>query len=211
MEGIGTCTTFISTMWTLLRWAAATALTVLHGFLVPLIWRVSINRTVMTGSNMMESSIPLLYCSRIVPVARRHARWLILSHVPINMLSSLRWHQIPTSHPIMVRAISHGYSFVDHHLANSSDSFFYGPFFMSFTRWLRLSERQLSRCSYTYLTWWMDVLLCCLCPGPTNCKLRCHLPLVVPEGGSSQIRVGDQVITLEEGRWGVGMIAVHQF
>jgi aspartate beta-hydroxylase len=33
--------------------------------------------------------------------------------------------------------------------------------------------------------------------GPTNKKLRCHLPLVVPEG--CRLRVGDQVHTVEEG------------
>lgn len=35
--------------------------------------------------------------------------------------------------------------------------------------------------------------------GPTNKKLRCHLPLVVPEG-QSRLRVGDQVIEVQEGK-----------
>lgn len=36
--------------------------------------------------------------------------------------------------------------------------------------------------------------------GPTNKKLRCQLPLVVPEGGCCQLRVADDIITLEEGK-----------
>ena len=36
--------------------------------------------------------------------------------------------------------------------------------------------------------------------GPTNRKLRCHLPLIVPEGGLCRLRVGDQTVTLEEGK-----------
>ena len=36
--------------------------------------------------------------------------------------------------------------------------------------------------------------------GPTNKKLRCHLPLVVPPGDKSRIRVGDQVLPFEEGK-----------
>jgi aspartate beta-hydroxylase len=36
--------------------------------------------------------------------------------------------------------------------------------------------------------------------GPTNKKLRCHLPLVVPASGEARIRVGDVVIPFEEGR-----------
>ncbi|DAZ96775.1 TPA: hypothetical protein N0F65_005773 [Lagenidium giganteum] len=35
--------------------------------------------------------------------------------------------------------------------------------------------------------------------GPTNKKLRCHLPLVVPEG-RCRLRAGDEVITMEEGK-----------
>ena len=35
--------------------------------------------------------------------------------------------------------------------------------------------------------------------GPTNKKLRCHLPLVVPEG-KCRLRAGDEVRTLEEGK-----------
>ncbi|KAJ0393427.1 hypothetical protein P43SY_000285 [Pythium insidiosum] len=35
--------------------------------------------------------------------------------------------------------------------------------------------------------------------GPTNKKLRCHLPLVVPNG-RCRLRVGDEVITVEEGK-----------
>ncbi len=36
--------------------------------------------------------------------------------------------------------------------------------------------------------------------GPTNKKLRCHLPLIVPPGGLSRIRVGDDVVVFEEGK-----------
>ena len=36
--------------------------------------------------------------------------------------------------------------------------------------------------------------------GPTNKKLRCHLPLRVPPGGTAWLRVADQVIHLEEGK-----------
>jgi aspartate beta-hydroxylase len=36
--------------------------------------------------------------------------------------------------------------------------------------------------------------------GPTNKKLRCHLPLVVPPGGKSTIRVGGERIPFEEGK-----------
>ena len=35
--------------------------------------------------------------------------------------------------------------------------------------------------------------------GPTNKKLRVHLPLVVPEGSESRLRVGDEVVRLREG------------
>lgn len=35
--------------------------------------------------------------------------------------------------------------------------------------------------------------------GPTNKKLRCHLPLVVPEG-KCRLRVGDQVVDVQEGK-----------
>ena len=37
--------------------------------------------------------------------------------------------------------------------------------------------------------------------GPTNKKLRCHLPLVVPKASAScRLRVGDEVISMEEGK-----------
>ena len=36
--------------------------------------------------------------------------------------------------------------------------------------------------------------------GPTNKKLRCHLPLVVPRGGECTMRVGDVVIPFVEGK-----------
>jgi hypothetical protein len=36
--------------------------------------------------------------------------------------------------------------------------------------------------------------------GPTNKKLRCHLPLLVPPGGLSRIRVGDETVVFEEGK-----------
>jgi len=36
--------------------------------------------------------------------------------------------------------------------------------------------------------------------GPTNKKLRVHVPLVVPEGGVSGIRVGDETIIFEKGK-----------
>jgi len=36
--------------------------------------------------------------------------------------------------------------------------------------------------------------------GPTNKKLRCHLPLVVPPGDTCRIRVGDETRTVQEGR-----------
>ncbi|KAL3673939.1 hypothetical protein V7S43_001626 [Phytophthora oleae] len=35
--------------------------------------------------------------------------------------------------------------------------------------------------------------------GPTNKKLRCHLPLVVPEG-KSRLRAGDEVVYVQEGK-----------
>ncbi|KUF64863.1 Aspartyl/asparaginyl beta-hydroxylase [Phytophthora nicotianae] len=35
--------------------------------------------------------------------------------------------------------------------------------------------------------------------GPTNKKLRCHLPLVVPEG-KCRLRVGDEVVYMQEGK-----------
>lgn len=35
--------------------------------------------------------------------------------------------------------------------------------------------------------------------GPTNKKLRCHLPLIVPEG-RCRLRVGDRMIDVEEGK-----------
>jgi hypothetical protein len=36
--------------------------------------------------------------------------------------------------------------------------------------------------------------------GPTNKKLRCHLPLVVPGGGRCRLRAGDATVTMVEGR-----------
>lgn len=36
--------------------------------------------------------------------------------------------------------------------------------------------------------------------GPTNKKLRCHLPLVVPPGDGSRLRVGDETRSLSEGK-----------
>ena len=36
--------------------------------------------------------------------------------------------------------------------------------------------------------------------GPTNKKLRCHLPIVVGQPGSARLRVANEVRTLEEGR-----------
>lgn len=36
--------------------------------------------------------------------------------------------------------------------------------------------------------------------GPTNKKLRCHLPLVVPPNGSCRLRVGDEIIHAKEGK-----------
>lgn len=36
--------------------------------------------------------------------------------------------------------------------------------------------------------------------GPTNKKLRCHLPLVVPAGGACTLTVGGECRTLEEGK-----------
>lgn len=39
--------------------------------------------------------------------------------------------------------------------------------------------------------------------GPTNKKLRCQLPLIVPEGEDCcQLRVADEIITLEAGKVG---------
>lgn len=35
--------------------------------------------------------------------------------------------------------------------------------------------------------------------GPTNKKLRCHLPLVVPPHGACRLRVGDRTIDVREG------------
>jgi aspartate beta-hydroxylase len=35
--------------------------------------------------------------------------------------------------------------------------------------------------------------------GPTNKKLRCHLPLLVPEGGNCRLRVGSEERVLREG------------
>jgi hypothetical protein len=36
--------------------------------------------------------------------------------------------------------------------------------------------------------------------GPTNIRLRVHLPLIVPEGGSAGMRVGEEEIAWEEGQ-----------
>ncbi|CAM9531578.1 unnamed protein product [Ectocarpus fasciculatus] len=35
--------------------------------------------------------------------------------------------------------------------------------------------------------------------GPCNLRLRCHFPLIVPEGNKCGIRIGDQVVHWEEG------------
>lgn len=35
--------------------------------------------------------------------------------------------------------------------------------------------------------------------GPTNKKLRCHLPLIVPPHGACRLRVGDRVVAVREG------------
>ena len=36
--------------------------------------------------------------------------------------------------------------------------------------------------------------------GPTNKKLRCHLPLSVPEGGQCTITVAGESVVLQEGK-----------
>ena len=43
--------------------------------------------------------------------------------------------------------------------------------------------------------------------GPTNKKLRIHLPLIVPEG-QCFLRAGDETVCLQEGRYVGGGVAV---